>query len=210
MNEENFVSGGITDDQPILLAKIFDENGVNTVGNGIGHDIEAYLDGNTAESIILNDYYEAELNTYKRGEINYPLSDLEEGVHSITLKVWDVYNNSSKATIDFEVVNNENLALAHVLNYPNPFTTRTEFFFEHNQHCDYLDVQVQIFTISGKLVKTLNKRIHSEGYRSEGILWDAKDDYGDKIARGVYVYTLKVASENGEIAEKTEKLVILN
>ncbi len=210
MNEENFVSGGITDAQPILLAKIFDENGVNTVGNGIGHDIEAYLDGNTAESIILNDYYEAELNTYKRGEINYPLSDLEEGVHSITLKVWDVYNNSSKSTIDFEVVNDENLALAHVLNYPNPFSTRTEFFFEHNQHCDYLDVQVQIFTISGKLVKTINKRIHSEGYRSEGILWDAKDDYGDKIARGVYVYTLKVASENGEIAEKTEKLVILN
>jgi len=210
MNEENFVSGGITDAQPIFLAKIFDENGVNTVGNGIGHDIEAYLDGNTAESIILNDYYEAELNTYKRGEINYPLSDLEEGVHSITLKVWDVYNNSSKATIDFEVVNNENLALAHVLNYPNPFNNRTEFFFEHNQHCDYLDVQVQIFTISGKLVKTINKRIHSEGYRSEGILWDAKDDYGDNIAKGVYVYTLKVASENGEIAEKTEKLVILN
>ena len=210
MNEENFISGGITDDHPIFLAKIFDENGINTVGNGIGHDIEAYLDGNTAESIILNDYYEAELNTYKQGEISYPLSDLEEGLHSITIKVWDVYNNSSKATIDFEVINNENLVLAHVLNYPNPFTTQTAFYFEHNQHCDYLDVQVQVFTISGKLVKTINKRIHSEGFRSEGIPWNAKDDYGDKIARGVYVYTLKVSSENGEMAEKTEKLVILN
>ena len=210
MNEENFISGGITDANPVFLAKIFDENGVNTVGNGIGHDIEAYLDGNTAESIILNDYYEAELNTYKRGEISYPLSDLDEGLHSITLKVWDVYNNSSKATIEFEVISNENLALAHVLNYPNPFTTQTAFYFEHNQHCDYLDVQVQIFTISGKLVKTINKRIHSEGFRSEGVSWDAKDDYGDKIARGVYVYTLKVSSENGEMAEKTEKLVILN
>ena len=192
------------------LIGLFDDNGINTVGNGIGHDIEAYLDGNTSETIILNDYYEAELDTYKRGKITYPLSGLEEGPHSITLKVWDVYNNSSKSTLDFEVVNNQELALAHVLNYPNPFTTQTEFYFEHNQHCDYLDVQVQIFTVSGKLIKTINKRTHSEGFRSEGIHWNAKDDYGDRIARGVYVYTLRVSSENGEIAEKTEKLVILN
>lgn len=210
MNQDNFVSGGVTDSEPTFIAEVFDDNGINTVGNGIGHDIEAYLDGNTSETIILNDYYEAELDTYKRGKITYPLSGLEEGPHSITLKVWDVYNNSSKSTLDFEVVNNQELALAHVLNYPNPFTTQTEFYFEHNQHCDYLDVQVQIFTVSGKLIKTINKRTHSEGFRSEGIHWNAKDDYGDRIARGVYVYTLRVSSENGEIAEKTEKLVILN
>ena len=210
MNDENFVSGGITDSNPTLLAKVFDENGINTVGNGIGHDIEAYLDGNTSEAIILNDFYEAELDTYKKGQISYPLNDLEEGSHSVTIKVWDVYNNSSKQTIDFEVINNEQLALEHVLNYPNPFTTQTEFFFEHNQHCDFLDVQLQIFTISGKIVKTITKRVHAEGFRVGGISWDAKDDYGDKIGRGVYVYTLKVSSENGEMAEKTEKLVILN
>ena len=210
MNDQNFVSGGITNSTPTLIANVFDENGINTVGNGIGHDIEAYLDGNTSEAIILNDFYESELDTYQRGQINYPLNNLEEGNHSITLKVWDVYNNSSKQTIDFEVVNNEQLALEHVLNYPNPFTTQTEFFFEHNQHCDFLDVQLQIFTISGKIVKTIRKRVHAEGFRVGGISWDAKDDYGDKIGRGVYVYTLKVSSENGEIAEKTEKLVILN
>ena len=163
------------------------------MGNGIGHDIEAYLDGNTSETIILNDYYEAELDTYKRGKITYPLSGLEEGPHSITLKVWDVYNNSSKSTLDFEVVNNQELALAHVLNYPNPFTTQTEFYFEHNQHCDYLDVQVQIFTVSGKLIKTINKRTHSEGFRSEGIHWNAKDDYGDRIASNSITIIISVS-----------------
>ena len=210
LNDESFVSGGLTDENPSLLAKIYDESGINTVGNGIGHNIEAYLDDNTAESVILNDQYEADLDTYKSGQINYQLSEIEEGNHSITLKVWDVYNNSSKATIEFVVARTENLALSHVLNYPNPFTSRTEFYFEHNQVCDYLDVQIQIFTISGKLVKTINNRIHGEGFRSEGIPWNARDDFGDKIGRGVYVYTIKVSNERGEKVEKTEKLVILN
>ena len=210
LNDESFVSGGLTDENPSLLAKIFDESGINTVGNGIGHNIEAYLDDNTSESIILNDQYEADLDTYKSGQINYQLSELSEGNHSLTLKVWDVYNNSSKSTIEFVVAETENLALSHVLNYPNPFTTRTEFYFEHNQVCDYLDVQIQIFTISGKLIRTINNRMHGEGYRSEGIPWNARDDYGDKLGRGVYVYTVQVTNERGEKVEKTEKLVILN
>ncbi len=210
MNDDGFVSGGLTDDQPALFAKIFDENGVNTVGNGIGHDIEVYLDDNTSESIILNDYYESDLDTYKSGQINYQFSDLEEGAHTLSLKVWDVYNNSSKSIIEFVVANTENFALNHVLNYPNPFTTHTDFYFEHNQVCDYLDVQIQVFTVSGKLVKTINDRMHGEGFRSKGVSWDARDDYGDKLARGVYVYTLKVTNERGENIEKTEKLVILN
>ncbi len=210
LNDESFVSGGLTDENPSLLAKIYDESGINTVGNGIGHNIEAYLDDNTAESIILNDQYESDLDTYKSGQINYQLSELEEGNHTLTLKVWDVYNNSSKSTIEFVVAETENLALSHVLNYPNPFTTHTEFYFEHNQVCDYLDVQIQIFTVSGKLVKTINNRMHGEGFRSEGVPWNARDDYGDKLGRGVYVYTLKVTNESGEKIEKTEKLVILN
>ena len=97
-----------------------------------------------------------------------------------------------------------------MLNYPNPFTTRTEFYFEHNQLCDYLDVQIQVFTVSGKLVKSINERVHSEGFRSEGIVWNGRDDYGEKIGRGVYVYKLKVLNESGEKVEKFEKLVILN
>jgi len=95
------------------------------------------------------------------------------------------------------------------LNYPNPFTTNTEFYFEHNQCCTDLETQIQIFTISGRLVKTINKSIYTQGYRSEGIQWDGRDDYGDELGRGVYVYRLKVRTPNGEIAEKLEKLVLL-
>lgn len=209
MNNEKFVSGGMTDESPSLFAKIFDENGINTVGNGIGHDIEAILDNNTSNSIVLNDYYESDLDTYKSGTLIYPFEDLEGGPHTLSLKVWDVYNNSKREEIEFVVALNEQLALDHVLNYPNPFTTKTKFSFEHNQVCDYLDVQIQIFTISGKLVKTIKKRAHSVGYRIDGIAWDGRDDYGDNIGKGVYVYKVKVINEKGDSEEKYEKLVIL-
>jgi hypothetical protein len=210
MNNEQFVSGGITDENPDMLAFIQDDIGINTVGTGIGHDITAVLDGNTSNPFILNDFYESELDNFRKGKIRYPFRDLEEGPHTLTLKVWDVANNSTSASIDFVVVKNEELALDHVLNYPNPFSTNTQFFFEYNQPGIPVDVEIQIFTVSGKIVKTLRDKFTTNGFRSDPIVWNGQDDYGDKIGRGVYLYKLKVVTPEGKSAEKIEKLVILN
>lgn len=210
MNDENFVHGGMTDENPVIVAKFFDESGINTVGNGIGHDITAIIDGNTSEPLNLNDFYEADLDTYKSGSVRFPLSKMEPGPHKISLKAWDVYNNSTDAELEFVVAESQEIALDHVLNYPNPFTTKTQFFFEHNQACHFLDTQIQIFTVSGKLVKTINRQVRTNGFRVEGIEWDGRDDFGDKIGRGVYVYRVSVYTPDGETAEAFEKLVILN
>ena len=193
-----------------LYSVLKDESGINTIGNGIGHDLTAILDGNTGNSIVLNDYYQSDLNSYKSGSVRYPFSSLSEGNHTLKLKVWDVYNNSSEVYTEFVVSHSANLALNHVLNYPNPFTTKTQFYFEDNQCCQQLDVQIQIFTISGKIVKTIDRLVYAEGFRSEPIDWDGRDDYGDKIGRGVYIYRVKVKTSLGSTAEKYEKLVILN
>lgn len=209
MNDSTFVFGGITDESPILFARVFDDNGINTVGSGIGHDLKAILDGESNDPIVLNDFYEADLDTYQSGSIRYQLNDLGEGTHNLSLKVWDVHNNSSESYTEFVVSNSSELALEHVLNYPNPFTTRTQFMFEHNQACDFLDVQVQVFTVSGKIVKSINRIVRSEGFRGEPIEWDGLDDFGDQIGKGVYVYRVKVSTPEGQTAEKFEKLVIL-
>jgi len=193
-----------------LFAILRDDNGVNTVGNGIGHDIAAVLDGSTESSVVLNDYYQADLNSYKSGTIRYPFSELAEGKHTLSLKVWDVYNNSSQSYTEFVVARSAELALRHVLNYPNPFTTKTQFYFEQNQCCQVLDVSVQIFTVSGKLVKSIDQFVNTEGFRSDPIDWDGRDDFGDRIGKGVYIYRIKVKTSEGAVAEKFEKLVILN
>lgn len=210
LNDENFVNGGVTDQSPVLIASVFDSSGINTVGSGIGHDITLILDGDTQNPIILNDFYASDIDSYQSGKVNYPLADLEEGNHTLTLKIWDVYNNSADGSIEFVVARNENLALNHVLNYPNPFSTSTEFFFEHNQHCQFLETQIQVFSVSGKLVKTINQLVQTEGFRTEGIHWDGRDDFGDVLGKGVYIYRVSVTAPNGEKVEKFEKLVILN
>ncbi len=210
MNDSTFVNGGITDESPFIYAKLFDQNGINTTGSGVGHDITATIDANTTNQIVLNEYYETELNSYQRGLVNYPLSDLSEGNHTLQLKAWDVYNNSATADISFVVSASEDLALEHVLNYPNPFTTNTDFYLEHNHPNQDLFVRIQVFTISGKVVKTIDGTYNSKGFRLGPINWNGLDEFGDKIGKGVYVYKVYVKAPNGDIADKFEKLVILH
>ncbi len=217
MNDENFVSGGITNESPTLLVKLEDTNGINT-SSGIGHDIVGIIDGDETNPIVLNDYYETEIDDYTKGTVSFPFKDLEPGLHTLTVKAWDVYNNSSTAEIQFIVFDeDQGLVINNVLNYPNPFVNYTEFWFNHNSS-DVLDVSIQIFTVSGKLVRTINGTTdagttggnNTTSSLSRNIVWDGRDDFGDKIGKGVYVYKLTVYSNllNKKV-EKIEKLVIL-
>jgi len=209
MNDETFISGGITNESPFFLAFLEDENGINTA-SGIGHDIVAILDGDENNPYILNDYYETELNDYTKGKVRFPFRDLAPGLHTITFRAWDVYNNPITAEIQFIVIGDDVVKLTNVLNYPNPFVNYTQFWFSHNRPFEPLDVQVQIFTITGKVVKTINQVVNTEGFLSREITWDGKDDFGDKIGKGVYIYKLTVKSTlSNKSAQKTEKLVIL-
>lgn len=209
MNDETFVNGGITNASPFLLAFLDDENGINTA-SGIGHDMIAILDGDETNPYVVNDYYETELDNYKKGKIRFPFRNLTKGLHTITFKAWDVYNNFVTSEIQFLVVDEDNVSLTNVLNYPNPFVSYTQFWFTHNKPFETLEVQVQIMTITGKIVKTINQSVLTEGFLSREITWDGRDDFGDKIGKGVYIYKLTVKSTvTNKKSEKIEKLVIL-
>ena len=210
MNDESFVSGGITDPNPILIAKLQDDNGINTA-SGIGHDISAILDGDEANPFILNDFYETEVDDFTKGIVNFKFKNLEPGLHTLTFKGWDVYNNSATQEIQFLVEESNGLSIDNVLNYPNPFVSQTEFWFDHSGRIDeVLDVQVQVFTVTGKVVWTNNQTLSGKQSYKEEIQWDGRDDFGDKLGKGVYVYKISVKNAfTNERAEKFEKLVIL-
>ncbi len=215
MNNFEFIFGGVTDNSPTLLVKLEDDFGINVVGNSIGHDLEGVLDDNTQNTFLLNDFYESELDDYTKGEVRYPLSTLEEGLHTMRVKAWDVANNSAEGYTEFVVAPNAEVALTHVLNYPNPFTDFTCFQFDHNLAGQQIDVLIHIYTVSGRLVKTLEASLFTDGALRLGdcIEWDGKDDYGDQLARGVYLYKVRVRANAGETLLKGEsefeKLVIL-
>ncbi len=209
MNDENFVFGGLVNNSPVLVMKLQDDNGINTVGNGIGHDITAKFEDAT-NTIVLNEYYKADLNSFKSGEVKYPLFDLEPGLYGITVKAWDVYNNSNDAYTEFLVAESAELALQNVLNYPNPFTTKTNFWFEHNRAIgEPLMVHIQIMTMSGRVIKTIREEVIVTGSRVDHLEWDGLDEFGNKIGRGAYIYKLHVKAPDNTSQQVIEKLVIL-
>ena len=209
MNDEKFVYGGITDANPKLLAELWDTSGINTTGNGLGHDLTAVLDANSKNPIVLNDYYQSALNNFRKGSVTYPFSSLADGAHTLKVKAWDILNNSSEDNTEFIVASSAKLALKHVYNYPNPFTTHTQFMFEHNRPGQELKIQVQIYSVSGKLIKTIQEDVVATGYRIDDLRWDGLDDYGDKIGKGVYVYKVHVKDQMGNSADQFQKLVVL-
>ena len=208
LNDEKFVNGSISNEMPVLILKLSDSSGINTVGTGIGHDIVATLDNDKDQFFVLNDFYQSELNSYQQGIVRYQLPELQPGSHTLKIKAWDVLNNSSEAVLEFVVVKDEELQLIHVLNYPNPFTTKTAFWFEHNKPGLDLQVRLQIFTISGRIIKTFQKTINTPGNRSIELEWDGRDEYGDRVGKGVYLYKLSVTAPGKLRKEKIEKLVL--
>ncbi|HPI08121.1 MAG TPA: type IX secretion system sortase PorU, partial [Saprospiraceae bacterium] len=165
LNTDAFVTGGITDNNPKVLIKCSDDHGMNVSGTGLGHDLTAVIDGNVLETIVLNDFYVSEQDNYKRGQAIFPLRNLAPGRHTLQVKGWDVANNPGEGYTEFVVAEDGKAAIDHVLNYPNPFTTNTYFQFEHNLAGQLLDVQISIFTVSGKLVKTIQHSATPDGFR---------------------------------------------
>ncbi|MCC6280755.1 MAG: type IX secretion system sortase PorU, partial [Saprospiraceae bacterium] len=214
LNTDAFVTGGITNNNPKILVKCADDFGMNVSGTSLGHDLTAVLDGNVLETIVLNDFYVSEQDNFSRGQAIFPLRNLAPGRHTLHVKGWDIANNPGEGFTEFVVAEDGKAAIDHVLNYPNPFTTNTYFQFEHNLAGQLLDVQISIFTVSGKLVKTLQHSAATDGFRVTDIQWNGLDDYGDRLARGVYLYRVKVRGTDLTGATATaesefEKLVIL-
>jgi hypothetical protein len=209
LNDEYFKNEGITNTDPVIYAKISDESGINTVGNGIGHDITGVIDGNVADPVVLNEYFEADLDDYTSGSLNYPMSDLTEGWHSLKLKVWDVFNNSSEAVIQFKVIPGDNIIMANAYNYPNPASDHTWFKFEHNMPGEELQVTISIFDMQGRNVAVLEEIITPAGFSSTPLEWDLRDSNGNTLQQGIYPYRIRIMNKDGLYTECFHKLVVI-
>ena len=203
-----FVSGGLTGENPTLLAFVEDESGINTTGAGIGHDIMATLTGNARNSYCLNDYFVSEIDQPGKGIITYKLQDLPDGDYTLTLKVWDIYNNSGTASIDFTVANSSGMQIENVCNAPNPMADETCFVFDHNQVGNNMKVDIRIFDIMGRWVNTLSEQVSGISTRIAPIRWDGRAANGQALRNGVYVYHITATNDQGETATSVAKLII--
>ena len=202
-----FVSGGMTNENPLFYAFVRDKNGINTTGIGIGHDITITITGATSKSYTLNSFYEAPFEQNDYGSIAYHLYGLNEGDHHLVFKVWDIYNNSTSVALDFTVVKSGNMTVENVFNAPNPMTSYTNFMFEHNQS-GYIDITINIYNVNGQLVKTIRDSRYGTSTRIDPIYWDGRSDNGAELPSGVYVYNVIMTNSNNETQSGYSKLVI--
>ena len=208
LNNEKFRSGGYTDENPVLLAKFKDESGINTVGNSIGHDIVAVLDGKTNEPLVLNDYYRTDVDTYQHGSIRYPMFRLKAGEHELTLKVWDINNNSAEKSIRFVVVPSTEIELGQILVYPNPTSGSFTVEIEHNQSELELQANLELFSLAGVNVISLQQHIFADGYRNNFIAWNGVSATGQKLNPGFYIGRVSITTPSGDSASKSFKLLV--
>ncbi len=209
LNDEHFETGGLTNNSPVIFARIEDESGINTIGNGIGHDLVAVLDDDINQTYVLNDFFESDLDSHKTGTIKYSLTGLTTGKHQLKLKAWDILNNSSTAIIEFEVVDDTETLIQDLKNFPNPFREFTNFSFSHNQANQTINFEIQIFSLDGKKVKSILKSISPGGFSSGNILWNATSDHGGKLDAGIYLYRILLDGQEIE-GTLTKKLIIID
>ena len=211
INNEYFVDGGITNSSPLLLVNLEDISGINTVGNGIGHDLKMKIVfDDTKEEIVLNEFYESEIDTHTRGKVRYQMLGLSPNSYTIEVVAWDVFNNSSTGYIHFDVVDDDIVKVSDIKNIPNPFTNSTSFSYEHNIPNEVITTRVEIFTISGMLVKTIIHHNNYNGYVVNDIVWDGSSDSGSLLSSGTYIYKISTISEEGKISnQEVNKLMII-
>ncbi len=210
LNKDSFQSGDVVTSSPVLLSYISDDNGINSTGNGVGRDMVMVIDNDYSNSIIMNNYFYMDVNSYKSGKIVYPFNKLSKGSHTLMIKAWDLQNNSSEKTIEFIVDDNVEIHLTEVLNYPNPFENETRFEFAHNKNGSILEAIIRIYNIVGEFVIELPSN-NFEGTNESGIIiWNGKNQNGEVVAPGIYVYTIELKDSYGNVTVQQQKLFKIN
>lgn len=202
LNSENFVSGNKVNEEPLFIANVSDTNGINTVGSGIGHDVMLTIDQDPTQSYILNDYFQAKENSYSEGTIRYKLPEMSNGKHTLTFRVWDLLNNSTTQSINFEVEKGLTPTIFNTYNFPNPVKSETNIIVEHDRPETILKTSVEIFDLSGRKIWSFSQA------SAKNIKWNLAGDDGITVKTGVYFYRVTIKTANSDSYSKTNKMLI--
>ena len=208
LNSPSFTNGGNVNATPYFVAQITDKDGINTTGNGIGHDLELVIDGDMSKTYILNDNFEYDFGSYTSGTTHYAIPELSAGQHKLRFRAWDILNNSSTAELTFNVVRGLEPTLYSVSCTENPASTTTTFIVNHDYTGSNLDVDIDIFDISGRHLWTYS----DTGVATTGTYttdWNLTIDGGERLQTGVYLYRVRISADGSSKVSKAKKLIII-
>lgn len=206
--DPSFVPGDYVSTRPTLHVEISDSlSGVNTAGD-IGHQILLTIDEDFANSKDITEFFTYNEGSYTTGKLSYTILDMPIGEHTLQVKAWDNSNNSSIIETHFVVIDDSELSVRNALNYPNPMEDESTFRYELSQDAQ---VSIKIYTVAGRLIKKFEPMPGRVGYNIFPQSWDGRDENGDPVANGVYLYKISAKSYTESetlTAEVVEKLIV--
>lgn len=208
LNDNSFVNGADVNESPLLLATVADESGVNFSSAGIGHSMTLTLDGTESYNDLVGNYTPMFADEGTMGSISYQLSDLAPGLHTLRLRVWDVYSNVSEKTINFNVKSGLKPEIADIYCASNPASVETSFYVKHNRPDAVVNVTIEVYDLMGRLVWKNSQSGRSDMYTSTPVTWDLRDTGGRRVPRGIYVYRATLTTDGVVEATKAKKLAV--
>ena len=206
INDTNFRNGGLTNETPTLYARLSDSVGINAAGCGLGHDITAIIDGNPYSTVTLNDFFEPDINDSRQGEVRYTLGKLDEGMHTLTVKCWNIFNYSGSATISFLVSNDRTAQIGLFTSAPNPAHDRTTIRIEHNLPDQIASATLIIFDIRGRQLLHTNIT-PSDGAYNLIYPWNFTTSDGTLLPKGIYIARCILTTTDGQTLSQNTKIV---
>ena len=206
INSPFFRSGDVVGANPVFIAKLYDENGINASDVGIGHDITLSING--GDPVPLNSNFAYSLHSCTDGTVSYKMIGLADGVYTLTFKVWDLLNNSTTKTLSFVVENGKGPHIDAVSAFPNPALNETNLVVRHDRPLANVDYVVSIYDVNGRFVNVLTGSDNSADAQIS-IPWNLKNAYGQRVGAGVYIYRVELKTDDSSFVGNSDKIVVL-
>ena len=207
LNSESFVNGSTVNATPYFYAELTDKDGINVSG-GIGHDLELIIDNDMNLTYQLNECFQYDFGDYCKGKVDYVLPELSDGPHKLLFRAWDAQNNSSVAELSFVVNATQQPTLSNVICTKNPATTSTSFVISHDRAGSEVDVELEVFDTSGRLLwRKSETGIPTD--QTYTIDWDLTTGNGSRLKTGVYLYRVLISNNGSSKASQAKKLIVL-
>lgn len=207
LNSESFGNGSTVNATPYFYAELTDKDGINVSG-GIGHDLELIIDNDMNLTYQLNERFQYDFGDYCKGKVDYVLPELSDGPHKLLFRAWDAQNNSSVAELSFVVNATQQPTLSNVICTKNPATTSTSFVISHDRAGSEVDVELEVFDTSGRLLwRKSETGIPTD--QTYTIDWDLTTGNGSRLKTGVYLYRVLISNNGSSKASQAKKLIVL-
>lgn len=209
LNSSAFSNGDDVNTTPYFYATVTDNDGLNTTGAGIGHDMTLVIDGEMARTYTLNDNFTYDFGSYTSGYTYYNIPELDEGEHSLRFRAWDILNNSSTVELSFNVVKGLTPSLYSIGVTTNPAYSSTTFIINHDRTGSDMDVRIEVFDTSGRILWR-HEETAVATTSAYTVTWDLTTSTGYALQTGVYLYRVWIGSDGGSMVSKAKKLIVIS